>query len=293
MQQNKSTLIGTLAILMWSALALLTVLCNEIPPFELLAISFSIAFCIGVVMWIREGKESLRHLKQPLWIWTVGVGGLFGYHLFYFLGIKNAPALQANLINYLWPLLIVFLSAFLPNEKLRWFHIVGGLCGFLGAGLLIFSKNGDGALVLNFSIGYIYAFLGALAWSSYSVISRTFAYVPTSVVGGFCAVVALFAWILHFLFEKSIIPNAVELFAAILLGLGPVGGAFFVWDVGMKQGDIKLLGTLSYAIPLFSTLLLILFGLAQSNFTVWVACGLIILGSIISSKEYLKKPKRD
>lgn len=288
MNQNKSTLIGAFAIIMWSTLALFTVLAGDIPPLELLAISFSIAFCIGCIMWIKKGKQSFKYLKQPLWIWLVGVGGLFGYHFFYFLAIKNAPPLQANLINYLWPLLIVIFSTLLPNEKLRYFHILGALFGFIGAGLLLFTQNKN-SINITFHLGYIYAFLCALTWSSYSVLSRTFAHVPTSIVGGFCGVVALLSWGSHFYFENFVIPSNIELFAAFMLGLGPVGGAFFVWDIGMKKGDIQLLGSLSYAIPLFSTLFLILFGLAKSSFTVWVACGLIILGSIISSGEYLKR----
>lgn len=274
---------------MWSTLALFTVLSGNLPPFELLAISFSVAFCIGLFLWTRQGKESLKHLKQPLWVWLVGVGGLFGYHLFYFLAIKNAPVAQANLINYLWPLLIVLFSAFLPNEKLRWFHVLGAIFGFIGAGLLVLNKDSSGDFVFSFSIGYVYAFLCAIIWSSYSVISRTFAHVPTSVVGGFCGVVALLAWALHFTFETTIFPSYLELLASIMLGLGPVGGAFFVWDVGMKKGDIKLLGSLSYATPLFSTLLLIIFGFAYSNTIIWIACLLIIIGSIVSSGEYLKK----
>lgn len=286
--RNRGNMIGMIAILLWATLATFTVLAGTIPAFQLLAMSFSVAFLIGIIWWSKAGWHSLRMLKQPLKVWIVGVGGLFGYHFFYFMAIKNAPAVEANLINYLWPLLIVLFSAFLPGEKLRWYHGLGAFFGFIGAALLVLGKGEGLQLGGEYSMGYIYAVLCALTWSGYSVISRLFGSVPTHVVGGFCGVTMVLAWGCHFIFEVTVVPSFVELFAAIMLGLGPVGGAFFVWDIGMKQGDIKLLGSLAYGAPLLSTLLLIVLGLAASSWSVWMACGLIIIGSLISSGEYIK-----
>ena len=276
---------------MWSTLALFTVLAGEIPPFELLAISFSVAFTIGLIWLQRSGKKASNSYRQPLSVWIVGVGGLFGYHFFYFMAIKNAPAVEANLIDYLWPFRIVLLSSFLPDKKLRWFHIVGALFGFTGAVLLVTRSGGGLSLSESNFTGYIFAFLCALTWSSYSVISRKFAHVSTYTVAWFCGVTMVLAWICHFIFETTVTPSLAEMFAALMLGLGPVGGAFYVWDVGMKKGDIKFLGTLAYAAPLLSTLLLILMGFADSSLHVWIACGCIIIGSLISSGKLLKLKK--
>jgi drug/metabolite transporter (DMT)-like permease len=289
---SKSTLIGVIAIVVWSTLALFTVLSGSIPPFQLLAIAFSVAFLLGCLGWYKKGVSELRKLRQPWYVWVVGVGGLFGYHLFYFLAIKHAPAMEANLINYLWPLLIVLFSTALPGGKLRWYHLGGALLGFLGAGVLIVKDMRSFSIEAAYMQGYTYALIAALLWSSYSVLSRRFESVPTSVVGGFCGVVMVLAWGAHLWWETSVMPSTVELLAAIMLGLGPVGGAFYVWDVGMKHGDIKLLGALAYAAPLLSTLLLIALGLAQGSTQVWIACGLIIAGSLLSSKEYFSRLRR-
>ena len=286
--RNRGTMIGMSAIALWATLATCTVMATSIPPFQLLAMAFSVAFGLGIVGWWRLGWHTLRTLRQPLKVWVVGVGGLFGYHFFYFMAIKNAPAVEANLINYLWPLLIVLLSALLPDERLRWYHALGAMLGFSGAAFLILGREGDVMIGSGYMLGYMYAFLCALTWSGYSVISRTFGKVPTHVVGGFCGVTMFLAWGCHFLFETTYMPSLLELSATVMLGLGPVGGAFFVWDIGMKMGDIKLLGSLAYATPLLSTILLILLGFAASSWSVWVACGLIVLGSLISSGEYLK-----
>ena len=289
---KKGNFIGSIAILLWSTLALFTVLAGKIPPFQLLAISFSIAFCIGLVWLLKSGKKAFLELKQPFSVWLIGVGGLFGYHFFYFMAIKNAPAIEANLINYLWPLLIVLLSSFLPNEKLKYYHILGAFFGFMGAVLLVMKDGGTIELNKDYLLGYTLALLCALTWSSYSVISKKFAHISTHVVSGFCGLTMVFAWICHFIFEKTVTPTMTEFLASIMLGLGPVGGAFYVWDIGMKKGDIKFLGTLAYATPLLSTLLLILMGLANSSFNVWIACGLIITGSLVSSGKYLKRKKQ-
>ena len=285
---QKGNIAGVVAIILWSTLALFTVLTSQIPPFQLTAMAFSVAFLIGLSLWIKEGKGILIHLKLPLKVWALGIYGLFGYHFFYFMAIKNAPPLEANLINYLWPLLIVLLSAFLPHEKLRWFHLVGALFGFMGAMLLIGFGKEVGFSLLHVK-GYVYALVCALIWSSYSVLSRYFGAIPTSSIGAFCGATALLSFGAHIAFEQTYIPTTQEFLATLALGLGPVGMAFFVWDFGMKKGDIKLIGSLSYATPLCSTLLLILFGLSTPNEVIYWACLLIVLGSIISSFPFFKE----
>ncbi|NQY93317.1 MAG: EamA family transporter [Campylobacteraceae bacterium] len=285
---KQGNLFGVLAILLWSTLAALTVLTGDIPPFQLVALSFFIASFLGIFM-LKKQKHSFKKLFQiPLSSWIVGICGLFGYHFFYFFALKSAPAVEANLINYLWPLLIVLFSAFLPNEKLKWFHIVGSLFGLLGAFLLV-SKNGSLEFKAEYISGYIYAVIAAVIWASYSVISRKFSHIPTYSVTGFCIATAILSFICHLLFETTVIPDFTQVIAIIILGLGPVGGAFYVWDYGMKNGDIKVLGSLAYFTPLLSTFILIIFSLAVMNQTIAIACFLIILGSLISSKESLQK----
>lgn len=284
---QKGNIAGLSAILLWATLALFTVFTQKIPPFQLTFMAFSVAFMIGLGLWIKEGKGIMIHLRLPWKVWLVGIYGLFGYHFFYFLALKSAPALEANLINYLWPLLIVLLSSFLPNEKLRWFHVAGALLGFMGAFVLLgFGK--EIAFASQYTHGYMHALLCAFIWSSYSVLSRYFGAIPTLSVGGFCGASALLSLCAHLVFEQTYTPTLEECIAAIGLGLGPVGVAFFVWDYGMKQGDIKLIGSLSYATPLLSTLMLVLFGRSAPNSAIWIACALIVLGSIISSLPFFK-----
>ena len=287
-QSTKGNISGVFAILLWSTLASATVLVKKIPPFQLVGMSFFIAFFIGLVLWKKEGHGAWIHLKLPIKNWIIGIMGLFGYHFFYFLALKNAPALEANLINYLWPLLIVLFSAFLPGVRLRWFHVVGVLFGLFGVIVLVGAGKGFD-FNMEYAKGYFYAFLCALSWSSYSVLSKYFGKVPVSSVGAFCGATAILAFIFHLLFEPTVIPGFGSLLVIIVLGLGPVGGAFYLWDFGVKNGDIQMLGTFSYATPLLSTVLLVVLGLAKPNSYIWIACLLIVLGSIIASYPLFKK----
>ena len=186
--------------------------------------------------------------------------------------------MDASLIAYLWPLLIVVFSALLPGERLRWYHLAGAVLGLAGCVLLV-TDGGSVDFRREYLIGYLAAGACALTWSSYSVLSRRFAAVPTDTVGWFCGATALLGLLAHMLFEETVWPaGAAQWLAVLALGLGPVGIAFFTWDIGMKRGNIRALGAFSYAAPLISVLLLIAFSDAVATWPVAVACAAIVGG---------------
>lgn len=290
--QGKGTLIGVVALAMWSTLGILTVWSGDMPPFQLVALSFFIAFLCGVVKWVVLKESPFRHFYQPPKAWALGVTGLFGYHFLYFLALKSAPAVEANLINYIWPLLIVFFSAFLPGERLRWYHVAGTLAGLAGTVMLIVG-NGQGlSFSSEYSVGYIAAIGCGLTWSSYSVLSRLFGQVPTDAVAWFCLVGAGLAFICHLMFETTVMPeNLGQWLVVLAMGLGPAGGAFFFWDYGVKHGNIRALGAGSYTIPLTSTLLLLLIGEGSLTWAIGGACILITGGAVLASSDFFTRKK--
>jgi drug/metabolite transporter (DMT)-like permease len=280
----RATAIGAGAILQWACLALMTTGTGVIPPFELVAVSFAIAFLLAVGKWLAFREDISGHLRQPAGVWLIGVGGLFGYHFFYFLALKTAPPVEANLINYLWPVLIVLFSALLPGEQLRWWHIAGVLLGLSGS-LLLVTGGGSVAFRAEYLAGYGSALACAVTWGGYSVLSRRMGSVPTDTVGGFCGATAVLAAVCHFVFERTVWPSPAEWGVLLLMGAGPLGVAFFLWDVGMKRGNIKALGGLSYATPLLSTLLLILAGRAHPSMALALACLFIVGGAVLASRD--------
>ncbi|MEQ3672047.1 EamA family transporter [Pseudophaeobacter sp.] len=283
MTRSTATAVGFVAVLLWALLALLTVGSAPTPPLLLNAICFTIGGILGLIWTLRTG--GLGQLRDISWkVYAFGSIGLFGYHALYFSALRLAPAAEAGLIAYLWPLLIVLFSGLLPGERLRPGHLIGALLGFAGAAAII--TGGSGGFQAEYLPGYILAFLCALTWSSYSVLSRLVGSAPTSSVSVFCTATAIASWALHFAVEETVWPQGTLGWAStLLLGLGPVGLAFYVWDIGVKQGDIQMLGTSSYAAPLLSTLVLVLAGVADPSWALALAAALITAGAAIAAKS--------
>jgi drug/metabolite transporter (DMT)-like permease len=288
MTPRTATLIGLTAILMWSLLAVLTVATGKIPAFQLAAMTFAIGALTGFLTWIGR-PEAIGALRQRPLVWIVGVGGLFGYHALYFLALRFAPPAEAGLLNYLWPLLIVLFSSLLPGERLAPHHIIGALLGLAGT-VLLFAGNSAGGFAPGQLPGLIAAFVAAFVWAAYSVMSRKLKAVPTDAVAGFCLATALLATAVHGLVEATVWPETpLQWLAIAALGVGPVGAAFYAWDIGMKRGDIRVLGAASYATPLLSTAFLILAGFAEPSANILLAAVLIAGGGLIAAKDMLRK----
>lgn len=282
MTRNKATLIGFSAILLWSLLALFTIGSDPVPPFMLNAICFGIGGAIGLIWTLLNG--GLGIFRRVSWkVYAFGTIGLFGYHFLYFTAFRIAPTAETGLIAYLWPLFIVLFSGLLPGEKLGPLHIIGALIAFAGAALIVL-RGGvslDGAS----SLGLGLAFLCAITWAVYSVLSRRLGEVPTQSVTVFCLATAALSVVAHLALEQTVWPQGMLGWLSVLgLGIGPVGIAFFTWDIGMKRGDIQMLGVASYAAPLLSTLALVAAGITQASETIMIAALLIAGGAALAAR---------
>lgn len=280
MSRKKATAIGATAILMWSLLALFTIGSAPVPPFLLNALCFAIGGTIGLIWTARRGLSVLGEV--PMSVYAFGTLGLFGYHALYFTAFRLGPSAETGLIAYLWPLLIVLFSGLLPNERLRARHVLGALIALSGAALIVIGAQGGAGGAPPAALAL--AFLAALTWAGYSVLSRRLRAVPSESVTVFCLATALLSALCHLAFEETAWPSGALGWAAVLaLGVFPVGAAFFTWDIGMKKGDIQLLGVASYAAPLLSTLALVAAGLAPAESILALAAFLISLGAVVAT----------
>jgi drug/metabolite transporter (DMT)-like permease len=280
MTRPRATAIGFTAVLMWSLLALFTIGSAPVPPLLLNAICFGIGGVIGLVWTARNGFGVLRGVSWK--VYAFGTIGLFGYHFLYFTAFRLSPTAETGLIAYLWPLFIVLLSGLLPGERLRAPHVIGALIAFAGAAVIVLGRGGDAE---GSTLGLVLAFGCALTWAGYSVLSRRLGEVPTESVTVFCLATAVLSVVTHLALEEAVWPQDAMGWAAVLaLGIGPVGAAFFTWDIGMKRGDIQLLGVASYAAPLLSTLALIAAGIAEPTWTIAMAAVLIAGGAALAAR---------
>lgn len=261
------------AILLWSSLATFGALTQRLPPFQVTAIGLGIGSLLSL--------HQLPSWRVSLPVWLTGIAGIFGYHALLFSAFRLAPALEANLLNYLWPLLIVLLSPVFRLGKLSLAHILASIAGFSGAILIV--TQGKLQLPQHFPIGYLFAVMAALCWACYSLLTRKLPPFPTAAVGGFCLASAVLATLCHLATETTITPTLHEWLALMAMGIGPLGLAFFCWDFAMKTGDPRQVGTLSYLTPLLSTLLLALTGRGQLTSTSAIAAALILGGALLGS----------
>jgi drug/metabolite transporter (DMT)-like permease len=263
-------------VLLWSTLAAVSLRVKAVPPFLLVGTALVIGSLCSVHR-IREWRASPR-------VVALGVYGLFAYHFALFVALRRAPAIEANLINYLWPLLIVVLTPlFVRGARLTARHVTAAALGFAGAALLV--TGGTFSFEMRYAAGYALALVAALIWSTFSLATSRLGHVPTALVGLFCAVSGALSLACHALFEAPHEFAAGELPWIVLLGLGPMGLAFFAWDAAMKRGDTRVIGSLSYLTPLLSTLVLAATGGGALSAVSLAAMALIVGGAALGARR--------
>ena len=269
------------AIALWATLASLGVSLRHVPPFLLTGLALLIGSVIALP-WIWRGRASLR---LPLRTLGLGVYGLFGYHFLLFLALRSAPPVEANLVNYLWPLLMVVLPpVLLVGVPLRALHVVAALLGFAGAALAILG-GGSGSASATWHSGYALAAASAFVWASYSLWCQRVAPFPTAAVGVFALVSGLLSLACHAVLEPTVALSTRDWCLLAAMGLGPLGAAFFLWDVALKQGDVRRIGVLSYITPLASTALLMAVSGRELSWNIAAAAALILGAAFMGIKN--------
>ena len=250
----------------------------HVPPFYLLGVSF----LIGSLPALTKPKQLFPGLKVSLW----GIGGFFGYHFFLFYSFRFAPAVEANLINYLWPVFMVLFSPlFFSSSKLKWYHLMGAVLALVGCAFLVRGEAGEWSME-NMK-GYLFAFLAALTWPIYSLGSKKMEKPSVHAIGGFCLGAGILCLLTHALIEPRVAIASHDAWKIILMGLGPCGLAFYTWDLAIQKGDTRVLGALSYLTPVLSTLGLVLFAGQELKSNTIIAMLLIIGGASSGLLDFL------
>ena len=270
------------AIALWGTLAALGVALAHVPPFLLTGL----ALCVGGLLAMPLSRFEVSSWLVPLPTLALGVGGLFGFHFLLFMALRLAPPVQANLINYLWPLFMVLLSPWLlPGMRLQAVHIAAALLGFAGAALVILGDPaGAGQQAGGWSWGYLLALMSALVWAGYSLLTRRVPHFPTAAIGGFALVSGLLSLVCHAWLEPAVALTGRDMLLIGALGLGPMGAAFFLWDMALKRGDTRQIGILSYLTPLASTGVLVLVGDRAFTWNIGLAALMIVGAALLGTR---------
>jgi len=274
----KADLLTLGAIFLWASLASLVTLLSDIPPLLLTGIGL----IIGAAVSVPSLRFGIKPWKVPAKTLLLGVYGLFGYHLMLFLALQNAPAVEANLVNYLWPLLIVLLTPmFTKSLALNFRYVLAAISGFAGAVIAI-TYNGSGFESLSIEVGYFFALAAAVIWATYSLATTKVPSFPTPAIGLFAMVSGVLAIGAHFIFEPAASISTADWLLLLVLGVGPLGGAFYLWDAALKIGDPRRIGLLAFLTPLLSTVLLVVVSGNPFSWQLLISAALILGGALFA-----------
>jgi len=268
------TLVGASAVPLWATWPALTVGAAALPPFQLLTVAFLVGWLVltgvdrlGRGQVARDRAAGWRSRLLPAAACALGLSGT---NAFFIMAADRIPPAQANLISFLWPVMIVAIGAAAGYFAVGLRHVGGLLTGFVGAGLVI----GVGAVAPDWP-GIGLAFLSGLSWALFCLFRLRQGGTARNVLADGCALSVPFCLVLHLALEATVRPAPGALLAAVAIGIAPLALANLAWDTGIRRGDARLLATMAYATPLLSTILLIGLGLAVPSL------GLILGGVLI------------
>lgn len=268
------------AIALWALFASLGVSLKHVPPFLLTGVALLIGSVLALPFVLRDRTQ----WKIPAATLALGVYGLFGFHFLIFIALRHAPAVEANLVNYLWPLFMVVLAPlFLRGVQLRAVHVAAALLGFAGAAIAILGAAG-GTATGGWSWGYLPALGSAFIWASYSLLTKRVPAFPTAAMGLFGLVSGVLSLLCHWALEPAATLSVQDALLLAVMGLGPLGAAFFLWDKALKLGDARQIGILSYLTPLGSTALLMGVSGRALSWSIGLAAVMIIGAAVLGTR---------
>ena len=286
----RASLLALAAIVLWGSLAPLGVSLRHVPPFLLTGCGLVVGSGIGLLL----SRGRLAAWRVPARTLALGVYGLFGFHFLLFIALRHAPPVQANLVNYLWPLGIVLMAPWcLPGTRLHRLHILAAVLGFAGAALAILGgKDLPGSGLGGWAWGYVPALASAFVWASYSLWTQRVPAFPSAAIGLFGLVSGLLSLLCHALLEPSVALGLRDGLLLLALGLGPLGAAFYLWDAALKMGDVRQIGVLSFLTPLLSTLALLWLRGEGPSMSVMLAALLIVGAAALGAQASRQKERK-
>ena len=278
-----ATFAGAIGVSLWAAETTLITFTTAIPPVQTVALAFCFAALLSPAVWRVTRTSPLEAFRQPPRVWLLAVGSLVGYHACIYYATQKAPPAAAALLQGTTPLMIVLGSALLPGERLRWYHALGAGLGFCGVLLLIDSGGETAEEWIDATFYLSLIGIAAALWGLYAIVSRSQANVPSSTLGVFYAASALTTLAAHAMLETWVAPTLEEWLAIAGLGILPMGLAIYLWDFGIKRGDIQALGAFAYCEPFIGAVLVALFAQGMLDMSLLLPGALVIAGAVIAS----------
>jgi len=265
------------AVVLWASWPSLATMVRPAPPLLVLGASALIGFLISFLLAVRQ-NASHAFVSVPLRTLVFVSVGLMGNNAFYLAAIVRIGPAEANVVHYLWPVLLVLLASILHRRSPSLLQVSGIACGFIGVAIALFPQMGGSLDVAGVLLGAC----GALTFAVYSV-GRSLAKVETDVVGPSLGLAGISTLVAHFMLEPIYWPSTVEWFAITLMGIGPFTVANVLWDKATRSGSAATISSLAFLTPLVAMGLLATFGLGNVTIATVVGALFAITGALLSS----------
>jgi len=289
---NPSTLLGLLAILLWSStVALARRISEQLGPLSAgAAVYLTASLFLAALYWAKE--RSFRKLRQLPRRYVLGCGALFVlYTLALFLALGRATdrsqTVEVGLLNYLWPAFTILFSLWLLGNQASLGLVPGTLLGLSGVVLVLtqgaaFSWGSFVANILSNPVAYGLGLVAAISWGLYSNLARRWGTADSEgAVLLFTLATGLAFAVMRWLRPEAGATNLRVLGEVAFLASATALGYLF-WDIAMRKGNVMLVAACSYLTPFFSTVVSSIYLRVVPTVNLWLGCALIIAGSFLS-----------
>jgi len=278
-----------IAVILWSLAPVLATLARHVPPLQLTALCVAVAAATTWPVARFTGTRATDRIAVPRRIWLSAPVLIIGAIGFYFLALRLAPPAEAALVTYTWPVLFVISAELAYARRVRPPSITGAALAFGGAGLVLMPSGGAGPGVP--WSGYAAAFASGSSWAMFSLLARRQSVPLTGIMPRLFGLAAAWAAAGHLLLETALWPVPPDMaLTIVLIGAGPYGLAFLAWDTALRRGRSTTVGTLAYAVPVLSAVLLVATGMAAADWRLPTAAFAVVGGCIVASCP--ERPRR-
>lgn len=284
---------GVAAVFIWSMTAPIVASAVGVDPFLYVGLGDGVGALVFVAMWIVRRHNPLPELRTvPIWLYLLGIIGIGGHNLTWVAALQQAPPLEATLIIYTWPLLVVVLTTITLGQRFRWFHAAAGALGLAGIVALLLGK-GLAVGAFHFMPGHFWAVISAVTWAVFSAMAARYPSRSSNFLGvifGASALINGSIWLFALGAPAAPVRSVlIVASASIFFAL-----AYAMWDFGMKQGNAQLIGVVSFLTPVLTAIYLVVLGIAE--LTPYLVLSLLLVVSGIGIAKYgekLRVPARD
>lgn len=266
------------AIALWSLAPTLAALASRVPPLQLTALCMAVACAASAPLLRQAGTVDASPAAVPLRQLLAAAALVMGAVAFYLAALRHVPAAEAALVAYTWPLFLTIAVELITTGRVRPGVVAGCVMAFGGAAALL---QPDDGMALQPDPGHGLALASGLCWVGFSLLARRGQASLNRAMARVFALAAALALAGHVVLETALWPIPGDVMAWIVfIGVGPYGLAFVFWQLAVQRGPGAVVGTLAYSVPVLSTIVLIVAGMAAFDWRLPLA-GLAVAGGCL------------